>query len=412
MSLYSALAILLAVCAGCSYFNHRWLRLPPTIGIMLLSLGISAMVLLAGRLFPAFAHQIFSLVSAVNFGDLLLNVLLPPLLFAGSIHINVRELRKRLLPVALLASIGTLLSTALVATGMWYVFQMLRIDIPWIACALLGAIISPTDPIAVLGMLRRAHIGPALEMKIAGESLFNDGIAVVIFVTLLHIATVGWNSLSATDIAMLFAREAVGGLIFGAAIGWAGAWLLRSIDDYSTEVLITIALVTAGYTAATAMHVSGPLAIVIAGIIIGSKGRSAASDITRDYLDKFWHLIDEALNALLFLLVGFQMLLLRSSPPVFLAAGLAIVVVLFARLISVAIPVRVMRWMSVPLEKGVVLLLTWAGLRGGLSLAMALSLPAALHRDELVTVTYCVVVFSIVVQGLTVGRIATWLKRK
>ncbi len=379
---------------------------------MLLSLGISALVLLAGSLFPSFAQSIFTLVSAVNFGELLLNVLLPPLLFAGAIHINVRELKKRLLPVALLASVGTLLSTALVAVGMYWVFKLCGIAIPPLVCALFGAIISPTDPIAVLGMLRRARVGPALEMKIAGESLFNDGVAVVIFVTLLQVASTGLDSMSGGEIALLFTREAVGGLLFGATLGWTGAWLLRSIDDYSTEVLITIALVTGGYTAASALHVSGPLAMVVAGIIIGSKGRAAASDITRDYLDKFWHLIDEALNALLFLLVGFQMLLLSVHMPVLLAGCCGVVMVLLARLVSVAVPVRVMRWLRVPLEKGVVPLLTWAGLRGGLSLAMALSLPAALHRDELVTVTYCVVVFSIVVQGLTVGKFAAWLRKR
>lgn len=411
MPVYSALAILLAVCAVCSYINVRWLHLPATIGVMILALGISAVVLLAGHLFPAFADDIRVLIGSVDFSALLLNVLLPPLLFAGSIHINVSELRKHLLPVALLATAGTIISTVLVAAGLFWLTRIFGIETPYLICLLFGAIISPTDPVAVLGMLRRAQVGKAMEMKIAGESLFNDGVAVVIFVTLMHIAS-GSGDVSTGNIASLFLREAIGGLAFGTALGWAGAYLLRSIDDYSTEVLITIAIVAGGYILAGLLHVSGPLAMVVAGIIIGSKGRAAASDITRDYLDKFWHLMDEVLNALLFLLVGFQMLLLDQVPLLFAIGSCAVIVVLIARLISVALPVRVMRWLRVPLERNVVPLLTWAGLRGGLSLAMALSVPAALFRNELVTVTFCVVVFSIIVQGLTVGKFAAWLRKK
>jgi monovalent cation:H+ antiporter, CPA1 family len=412
MPLYSALAVLLSICAVCSYINHRWLRLPATIGIMVLSLCLSALVIGAGSLYPTFERSLLTLVRAVDFGEILLNVLLPPLLFAGSIQINVAHLRKHLFPVALLATVGTLLSTAFVAFGMWAVFALCGISLPFLVCTLFGAIISPTDPVAVLGMLRRAHIGPSLELKIAGESLFNDGVGVVIFVTLLHIGIAGWDSLTSTEIVLLFLQEAVGGLLLGAALGLVAAFLLRSIDDYSTEVLITIALVAGGYTLAGFIHVSGPLAMVVAGIIVGSKGRAGTSDVTRDYLDKFWHLIDEALNALLFLLVGFQILLLQSAAPLLLAGACAILVVLIARLCSVAIPVRVMRWLRVPLERNVVLLLTWAGLRGGLSLAMALSVPESLHRDTLVTVTYCVVVFSIIIQGLTIEKFATWLRRR
>jgi CPA1 family monovalent cation:H+ antiporter len=411
MPLYSSIAVLLAICAVCSYINLRWLRLPSTIGVMVLSLTISLVVLLAGHLIPAFAGGIQVLVGSVDFGGLLLNVLLPPLLFAGSIHINVGELRKHLLPIALLATAGTLLSTALVAAGMWGISSLFGSAMPVLVCLIFGALISPTDPVAVLGMLRRAQIGKAMEMKIAGESLFNDGVAVVIFVTLMHIAS-GAGDISPGGVAGMFLREAIGGLAFGAGLGWGGAYLLRSIDNYSTEVLITIAIVTGGYTLAALVHVSGPLAMVVAGIIIGSKGRASASDVTRDYIDKFWHLIDEVLNALLFLLVGFQMLLLHGIGQGLILGGGAIVIVLVARLIAVALPVRVMRWLRVPLERNVVPLLTWAGLRGGLSLAMALSLPAKLYRDELVTITFCVVVFSMIVQGLTVGKFAEWLRKK
>ena len=412
MHLYPALTILIAVCAAFSYINHRMLRLPPTIGIMLLSMGTSAAVLFAGHFFPDISRQIILLVQAIDFKVLLLDIMLPLLLFAGAIQINIGELRKRLVPIIILASVGTMMSAALVGGLMYGLFYACGINIDFIICLLFGALISPTDPVAVLGMLKRARIGPALELKIAGESLFNDGVGVVIFITLLEIATAGVSSMNGGEIALLFAREAIGGLLYGAALGYAGAWLLRSIDNYQTEVLITLALVMGGYAAAGTLHVSGPLAIVVAGIIIGNKSGEDASDITRDYLDKFWHLIDELLNAVLFLLVGFELLLLHASGIVLLIGCCAVVVVLIARLISVALPVAVLRRFKVPFERNVVLLLTWAGLRGGLSLAMALSLPAALHRDELVTVTYCVVVFSIIVQGLTVGKLAGWLRRR
>jgi len=288
----------------------------------------------------------------------------------------------------------------------YYLFQLFNLPIPYIYCLLFGALISPTDPISVMGVLKQAGIPKSLELKIAGESLFNDGVGVVIFLTILEVAVNGTANFSIAGTAVLFLREAGGGLLFGAGVGYLAYFLIKSIDNYRVEVLITLTVVMCGYPLADHFHLSGPLAIIVAGIILGTKGKQAGlSDISLDYLGKFWDLLDEIFNAVLFLLIGLQMLVIKISPVIVLIGCIMIVMVLLARLFSVSLPLMFLRvWIK--LEKNAVLILTWGGLRGGLSVAMALSLPQAMHRDEFVLITYIIVVFSIIVQGLTIGKLA------
>ncbi|MCX2477212.1 sodium:proton antiporter [Pedobacter sp. MC2016-05] len=278
--------------------------------------------------------------------------------------------------------------------------------IPLIHCLLFGALISPTDPIAVLGILKKANIPASLELKISGESLFNDGVAIVIFVSLAEIARSSSGDVSIISIGKLFLIEALGGIAFGLLLGYIGYWALRSIDDYKVEVLITLAIVSGGYFLAGRLHLSGPLAMVIAGIFTGNKSkREGMSDLTRDYLGKFWEMVDEILNAVLFLFIGVEMLIIKINPTVFYIGIISIGIVLFARWVSVYLPVSLMRF-TVRFEKHAVKIMTWGGLRGGISVALALSLSSGMHREQFVLITYIIVVFSILVQGLTIGKLA------
>ncbi len=304
------------------------------------------------------------------------------------------------------ATIGVLISTAFIGTAMFFAFQFLGFSIPYIYCLLFGALISPTDPIAVISILKNAQIPASLEIKISGESLFNDGVGVVIFISLLEIAISGTDHLSGLQIAFLFLKEAGGGIIFGLVLGYAGYYLLRSIDNYQVEVLITLAMVMGGYLLASIIHISGPLAMVVAGIITGNKGqREAMSDITRDYLSKFWELIDEILNALLFMLIGFEMIVLTFDAKTVWLGLIAIAVVLLGRFISVFLPTLILSF-RMSFERHLLSILTWGGLRGGISVALALSLPRGDYRNIIVSTTYIIVVFSILVQGLTIGKLA------
>lgn len=334
------------------------------------------------------------------------------LLFAGSIHIDSKSLRKERLPVITLATIGVLISTFLVGSLLYFLFSAFHLTIGYIYCLLFAALISPTDPIAVLAILKRSGIPKSLELKIAGESLFNDGVAVVVFLTILEVAQTGIDKLSFIDISILFIREGGGGLSFGLLLGYSGYFTMRSIDKYEVEVLITIATVMGGYLVADILHISGPLAMVVAGIVIGSKGKaSGISAITQDYLSKFWELIDEMLNALLFLLMGFEMLVIKLDITIVMISIISILLVLFARWVSVAIPVSLLRF-KIKFEKNAIMILTWGGLRGGLSVALALSLPKEMYRDQFVAITYIVVIFSIIVQGLTIGKLYRKLETK
>lgn len=409
---YSIITIMVVLTAAFSYINLRFFRLPATIGVMLISLICSIILIVIGKSFPEVSEALVTAVKTFDFETVLMKVMLSFLLFAGAIHIDVGRLRKEFAPIALYATLGITLSTAIVGFAMFFVVQWFGWSIPLIYCLVFGALISPTDPIAVLGILKESKIDPSTEIKIAGESLFNDGVGVVIFSSLLSIAVLGTETMSVPQIGLLFLKEAGGGLLWGLALGYMGFLLLRSIDHYQVEVLITIALVMGGYLLASALHISGPLAMVVSGIIIGNKGqREAMSDRTKDYLNKFWELIDEILNALLFLLIGFEMLVI-SFDLNFIGIGLcAIIVVPLARFISVSVPTSLLAFRrSVP--RSLVPLLTWGGLRGGISVALALSLPRSEFRDLFISSTYIVVIWSIVVQGLTIGKLANRLRRK
>ena len=405
MTFYQLLSVLILLAAIFSYVNYKLIKWPQTIGIMIISLLTSLLIVFLGPRFESL-ELIGKGVAGIDFNTVLMKIMLGFLLFAGGFHIDATCLKHQGLPVVILATFGTILSTFIVGGLAWYTLRIFGFPIPFIHCLLFGAIISPTDPIAVLGILKEAKIPYSLELKIAGESLFNDGIAIVIFLTVLELATSGGQSLSFGSITLLFLKEAIGGILYGLLLGWLGYIVLKTLDNYKVEILITIAIVMAGYSFADVIHVSGPLAMVVAGLVTGNAGKKhAMSDRTRDYLSKFWELVDEILNAILFLLIGLEMLIVKIDYHILLIGILMIGIVLLARWISVFLPVTMLRrW--VHFEKRAVLILTWGGLRGGISVALALSLPAAFHRDEFVSVTYIIVIFSILVQGLTIGRLA------
>jgi CPA1 family monovalent cation:H+ antiporter len=409
MSTQEIITITIVLTALFAYINNRFIKWPPTIGIMVLSLLCSMLLAPFGGSNSGLLKKATELATSVNFEDVLMNFMLSFLLFAGAIHIDAAKLKKERWPIILLATAGTLISTFLVGGMVYGLFILFHIGIPFIYCLLFGALISPTDPIAVLAILKEAKIPASLELKISGESLFNDGVAVVIFISIAEVARSG--DFSAVAVSKLFLQEAVGGLLFGGVLGYAGFWALRSIDDYKVEVLITLAIVMGGYFLAGRLHISGPLAMVVAGIITGNKKHVGLSAVSRDYLDKFWELIDEILNAVLFLLIGLEMLIIKINPVVMVIGGISILIVLLARWISVFIPVSLLRY-KIKFEKNAVTILTWGGLRGGLSVAMALSLGTNMYRDEFVLITYIIVVFSILVQGLTIGKLAKRLQSK
>ncbi len=341
----------------------------------------------------------------IDFNEAVLNGMLSFLLFAGALHVNINKLAELADTIAILATIGIVISAAIVAFVSYYIFAFLQIDVPFLYCLVFGVLISPTDPIAVMGILKKVGAPKAIEVKITGESLFNDGVAVVLFIVVLELAT-GQSEVSMSHISLLFLKEAIGGTIYGLIIGYIAYLFLKSIDDYQVEVLITLALVTGGYSLAQHLHISGPIAIVVAGLMIGNKGRRLAmSENTRKRLDDFWELIDEILNAVLFLLIGIELLIIQISQNYILAALLIIPTALIARFISVGLPVAILKYKN-SYSPHTVKILTWGGLRGGISVALALSLPAGTWRDPLLTATYAVVIFSILVQGLTIGKVA------
>jgi len=410
MATYQILSIIIALAALFAYVNDRWIKWPPTIGIMVLALFSSILIVILGNIFPSFSVGAHKIVTNIDFGQVLLKIMLSFLLFAGAIHIDAEKLKREFWPVMILATIGVFISTILVSVLSYYLFQIFGVQVPYIDCLLFGALLSPTDPIAVMAILKRAGIPKSLEMKITGESLFNDGVGVVVFLTIFEVATGKGNNFSATGAILLFLKEAGGGILFGAVMGYVAYFFIRSIANYRVEVLITLATVTLGYTIADHLHISAPLAIIVTGIIIGSKVRGIAlSQTSWDYLGKFWDLIDEIFNAILFLLIGMQILQVKIYSTIVLIGLAMILVVLLARWVSVYFPVVLMRF-KIKFEENAVAILVWGGLRGGLSVAMALSLPQSMHRDELVLITYIIVIFSIIVQGLTIGKVAAKLK--
>ncbi len=397
MSNFELAAILLSLAAGLGYLNARVLRLPSTIGLMAMSLFGSLVIVCLDAAGIIDSTRLEQVVAQADFGHTLLHGMLGFLLFAGALHIDLTDLATHRWPVGLLALGGTVLSTAIVGLATYGVMILLRQNLGLANSLVFGALISPTDPIAVLGILKSAKTPPDLGVQIGGESLFNDGVGVVIFLVVVGVAAGG--GMGAGAVAALFAREAVGGAVFGLAVGYVGFRLLRSIDAYSVEVMITLALVVGGYAAAERLHVSAPIAMVVAGLVIGNQGRRLAmSDETRHHVDLFWELIDEILNALLFLMLGLEATRLKVTLELAVAASLAIPLVLIARLVSVAIPISLLRLRG-RLSPHAIKIMTWGGLRGGISVALALSLPEGPVRDTTLVLTYAVVTCSILVQA-------------
>lgn len=411
MDLFQIIAVLLSVAALFSFINYKYLKIPPTIGIMVLSLSLSLAVLAVGQVAPAVRQFATTLLHTIDFDDALMHGMLGVLLFAGALHVDLGALAEKKVVVGVLASIGTLLSTALVAAAMYVVLPLFDLHVAFIHCLIFGALISPTDPIAVLGILKTLGAPKGLATKIAGESLFNDGVGVVVFLALLGIAGLGPGAhemTSAGDIARLFVQEAFGGATFGLVIGYGAFVALRSVDDYQVEIMISLALVSGGYALANALHLSGPIAMVCAGLLIGNRGRALAmSETTRRNLFMFWELVDEIMNAVLFLLIGLMLLVIPLDAGYFLPALIALVVTLAARFIAVGVPISLLG-MRKDLAPHAVKILTWGGLRGGISVALALSFAQLLGEEHATTrgvlllCTYVIVCFSVLVQGLTI----------
>ncbi len=404
MSLFDTAALLVSLAALSSYLNHRFIRLPTTIGVMAIALATSLALLALGKLGAELPRHLSAVVASFDFDRTLMHGMLSFLLFAGALNLSLEDLRRQRLPIAFFATLGVVLSTALVGLATFWLLPWLGHPVPLLHCLLFGALISPTDPVAVLGMLKAAGAPRLLAAKLAGESLFNDGVAVVVFTVLLQLTTEG-KGVTTAGVAILFLREAVGGALFGLALGYLAYRMLLRIDVYQVEVQITLALVMGGYALASALHLSGPIAIVVAGLLIGNQGRRLAmSDTTREHLDGFWELVDESLNAVLFVMIGLEVLALPFEAGYLWSAVLSIAVVLASRAAVVSLPrlVAPLRRLFAPLPTAV---LTWAGLRGGLSVAMALSLPSDEFRAPFITLTYVVVVFSVLVQGLTLPRV-------
>ncbi len=404
MDLFTIIAGLSVIASLFGYINVRFFKLPTTIGLMIMAIAATSVLLVVGNFNQPLLRAAEDLVVQIDFQGLILDVLLSFLLFAGALHTDWDRLKQQTGPILVFATVGVLASTFVVG-GTFFLLanHLLSVEVSFIHCLLFGALISPTDPIAVLGILKQAGAPKPLETKIVGESLFNDGVGVVIFLTIYNIAEQGIDNTSASEVALLFAEEVIGGVGLGFALGYLTYFLTRTIDHYETEVMITLAAVMGGYVLASALHFSGPLAMVVAGLFIGNSARQTAmSKLTQVYLDRFWELIDVFLNAVLFVLIGLELLVITLSPR-YLAAGLfAIVIVLVARYLVLKVPIALFRRQMefVPYTD---LIMTWGGLRGGISIALALSLTADMNREFFLTVTYVVVVFSIIAQGLTVG---------
>lgn len=406
MDYFLIITSLVTISAVFGYINVRFLKLPNTIGLMLITilftLGVFALSAFDSTLLNAEKY----IITHIDFKEVLLDIMLSFLLFAGALHTNFEQLRVQRWPILAFSTLGVIISTFLVGIGMFWVLPFIGLEIPFIYCLLFGALISPTDPIAVLSILKQAGAPKRLETKIVGESLFNDGVGVVVFLTIFKIAQFGGDKVEVIDIIQLFSQEVFGGVILGLVLGWVTFRLMKSIDDYDIEVIITLATVMAGTAIAHKFHLSAPLAMVTAGLVVGNDTirHSAMSKVTENYVDKFWELIDILLNTILFVLIGMEMLVLSFEISYFIAGLLAVPIALICRYLSLLLPIKFFekKLNFVPKTN---LIMTWGGLRGGISIALALGLSQEMHRDLFLVITYIVVVFSILVQGLTVGSL-------
>ncbi len=403
MRVQDIVGILLALTAISSYLNYKFIKLPKSIGITLVTLLLTIFATLTSRFGWGLDVYAQKLVDSIGFDETFLHGMLSFMLFAGSMHVDVRDLYRNRYIVILLATVSVIISTLVVGYGTYHLTRLLHIDLPLAYCFVFGALISPTDPIAVLGVLKHIGAPKSLELKIAGEALFNDGMGIVLFFLALAIAA-GQEQLSTPmEVSLYFIRQAGGGVLFGVVLGSVAAWLMHTVNDYEVELIVTLALVTGGYTLTTSiLDVSGPICMVVAGLIVGNGLRKCA--MSRESVKKvyaFWDLLDEILNAILFVLIGLEFMLIQVTTSTIIASVAAIFITILARWISVLIPISFMNRFR-KLNPELLLILTWGGLRGGISIALALGIDGEYH-DMIVSITYGVVLFSMIVQGLTIG---------
>ncbi|MDO6595381.1 sodium:proton antiporter [Oceanihabitans sp. 2_MG-2023] len=406
MDYFVIASVLVLISAIFGYINVRFLKMPNTIGLMLITIVFTLAVFALSYFDDTLLNAERFIIKQIDFKAVLLDVMLSFLLFAGALHTNFEQLKVQRWPVLAFATFGVLISTFLVGLIMFYALPIVGLHVDFIYCLLFGSLISPTDPIAVLGILKKAGAPKKLETKIVGESLFNDGVGVVIFLTIFKIADLGIDNVSALEVVELFGLEVIGGIVLGLILGWITYRLMKSIDDYDIEVIITLAAVMAGTVLAQKLHISAPLAMVTAGLVVGNDTvrDSAMSETTETYVDKFWELIDILLNTVLFVLIGMEMLVLTFEMEYLLAGLIAIPLVLLCRYISLLLPIKFFE-KKLDFVPKTNLIMTWGGLRGGISIALALGLTQAMERDLFLVITYVVVVFSILVQGMTVGKL-------
>lgn len=418
MGLYYSFSIIIVIATLFALINNRFLKLPSTIGIMVIAMIVSvALVFIGNRFTHEPLNDLAELFSSFDFTDILMNGMLSFLLFAGAIHINMSDLKEQKIPVMVFSTLSVILSTIIVGFSLYYLLNLLlpmvniHLEIPFIYCLLFGALISPTDPIAVLSILKEAKVSKSLETKVAGESLFNDGVAVVVFAVILKIIQGESIDLSFTHISWLFIKEAVGGLLVGIILGLIASRMMRKANDYKLSVMITLSVVMGGSMIAHIMHISGPLTMVAAGLIIGEarRKRMVAEELDNNNLGTFWELLDEVLNAVLFLFIGFETLLISNLNKYWLIGSICIIVVLFARYVSIKLPTLIIPFKE-KFSSGTIKILVWGGLRGGVSIALALSIDENPYKQVIIAATYFVVVFSIVVQGLSIGKLAGKIK--
>lgn len=408
LSIFDLIAVLLVLTAAFGWINHRLLKLPQTIGLLVMALAASLVLIGVELLLPevGFYDEVVVLVRQIDFQTAVLQGMLAFLLFAGALHVDLAALRSRIWIVGTMATVGVVISTAVIGGGFWAVANWLGISLPFVWALVFGALISPTDPVAVLSILKQVKVPLSLEIIMTGESLFNDGVGVVFFTVLLATATsLHAGGVDPVHVGELFVVDALGGGVLGLATGYVAYRAMRAIDSYPIEVLISLALVMGTYALADSLNMSGPIAVVVAGLLIGTRGPGdAMSDETERFLFGFWTLVDEMLNSVLFLLIGLEVLVLRFDQSFFWLAGIAIPLVLLARFVAVFGPVAVLSSRST-FARGTIPVLTWGGLRGGISVALALSLPESEVKTIILAATYAVVLFTIIVQGLSLGAL-------
>ena len=412
MDIFTIITILIVLSALFAYINTKFLKLPFTIGLMIIAMCFTLVIIILGYFEYWVLDEAKLIIGSIDFETVLLEVMLSFLLFAGALHTKLDELKKQRAPILMFATLGVITSTFLIGGMMYMVAGWLGHEIDFIYCLLFGALISPTDPIAVLGILKEAKAPKKLEIKIVGESLFNDGVGVVVFLVILAIAEKGLASVDAEEVGFLFFEEVFGGIALGLLLGWVGFQLMKTIDHYETEVMITLALVMGIYSIAHLVHFSGPLAVVVAGIFIGNKSPEIAwSKTTQSYVDKFWELLDVLLNAILFVLIGFELLIISVNGEYIMFGLVAIPMVLLARWLALKGPIELFK-NKLDFIPRTDLIMTWGGIRGGISIALALSLKPEMERELFITVTYIIVVFSIIGQGLTIGPLVKRIVNK